>query len=100
MAIVRENIPRAGGASPIAQMLAQRAQPPAMAAPPRPPLNGMRAPAPPMAAPAAPPPVAGGMPQTAVPAAIKAVLMARMFGGAGGPGGAMGGGGAPPIGRA
>jgi hypothetical protein len=106
MAVVRENIPSASGKSSIAQMLAQRAQPPAMAAAPsQVPLNGvrgmpptplMRPPLPPVAAaPPGAPAVAGGMPQAAVPAAIKQMMLARMFGSGGGPGGP---GGAPPIG--
>ena len=106
----KEHIPRAGGASPIAAMLAQRAQPPAMGPPPQgPPLNGMRGMAPgPIQAmrgppPAAPvptagPPLAGATGQAVLPPALKAALLQKMYGG-GAPGGGMPPGGAPPIGR-
>lgn len=121
MAIVRENIPSASGKSSLAQMLAQRAQPPAMAAaPPQAPLNGvrgmpptplMRPPLPPqVATPPGVPSVAGAMgPQAAMPAAVKQAMLARIFGGnvpaaLGGPSGGntpanLASGGQLPIGR-
>ena len=94
MAIVRENTPKASGKSSIATMLAQQAQPPAMAAaPPRPPLNGMRAPPPPAIAPGVAPPVRGAMPAAVTPTpppGLMRALLARMYGGQG-PGGPVGG---------
>jgi hypothetical protein len=94
MPAVRQHTPQASGKSSIAQMLAQKSQPPAMAAaPPRPPLNGLRAPAPPLPAPTAGPPLAGATGQAIVPQVLKQAMLNQIYGrGAGGPQGG-------PVGR-